>query len=185
MSTPQTTLLMAVFDLEDMRTSRFGPSMILQYFDNESLNQSSLIGCLDAIATKVNFLTMSRNALTKSQIADNFVRQLGRLVTAHSLPPVVNDEVCKLLVGCTNRYRKVRETALRYASRLLQTFPSLMCDRRVVFTLLEILTLMRRSCELQYTDEVCLLIFKTYNRQLMLRSTHQCMTSSRTRWILL
>ena len=29
-----------------------------------------------------------------------------------------------------------------------------MCDRQVVFTLLEILTLMRRSCELQYTDEV-------------------------------
>jgi phosphatidylinositol 4-kinase len=30
----------------------------------------------------------------------------------------------------------------------------LMCDRQVVWTLLEILTLMRRSCELQYTDEV-------------------------------
>jgi phosphatidylinositol 4-kinase len=30
----------------------------------------------------------------------------------------------------------------------------LLCDRQVVWTLLEILTLMRRSCELQYTDEV-------------------------------
>jgi hypothetical protein len=32
----------------------------------------------------------------------------------------------------------------------------MMCDRQIVFTLLEILTLMRRSCEHQFTDEVSL-----------------------------
>lgn len=69
---------------------------------------------------------------------------------------MVADEVCKILVGCTHRFRKVRETALNYAKQILETFSSLMCDRGVVFTLLEILTLLRRSCELQYTDEASL-----------------------------
>ena len=70
------------------------------------------------------------------------------------MPPQVAEEVCAILVACTQRYRKVREVALGYARQILETFSALMCDRLVVFTLLEILTLMRRSCELQYTDEV-------------------------------
>lgn len=70
------------------------------------------------------------------------------------MPPQVPEEVCAILVACTHRYRKVREVALGYARQILETFSALMCDRLVVFTLLEILTLMRRSCELQYTDEV-------------------------------
>nr|XP_031861737.1 uncharacterized protein CI109_002970 [Kwoniella shandongensis]KAA5528809.1 hypothetical protein CI109_002970 [Kwoniella shandongensis] len=49
--------------------------------------------------------------------------------------------------------RKVREIALSYARQFLETFSALLCDRQVVFTLLEILTLIRRSCEMQYTDE--------------------------------
>jgi phosphatidylinositol 4-kinase len=52
MTTAQTTLLMAIYDLEEARTSRARPSVILQYFCNESINSSSLIGCLDAIAHK-------------------------------------------------------------------------------------------------------------------------------------
>lgn len=67
---------------------------------------------------------------------------------------MVSEEVCQILVGCTHRFRKVRETALGYARQILETFSALMCDRLVVFTLLEILTLMRRSCELEYNDEV-------------------------------
>jgi phosphatidylinositol 4-kinase len=70
------------------------------------------------------------------------------------MPAVVADEVCNILVACTHRFRKAREAALAYARQILETFSALMCDRKVVWTLLEILTLMRRSCELQYTDEV-------------------------------
>ncbi|OCF44647.1 phosphatidylinositol 4-kinase [Kwoniella heveanensis CBS 569] len=138
MSTPQTTLLMAIFDLEEARTMRYRPSVLLQYFCNESINSSPLVGCLDAIAEKISAL---------------FKRELSRQVVTHSLPPIVADEVCKILVACTHRMRKVREVALHYARQLLETFSALMCDRKVVFTLLEILTLMRRSCELEYTDE--------------------------------
>nr|XP_018260847.1 phosphatidylinositol 4-kinase [Kwoniella dejecticola CBS 10117]OBR83005.1 phosphatidylinositol 4-kinase [Kwoniella dejecticola CBS 10117] len=138
MTTPQTTLLMAISDLEEARTMRYRPSVLLQYFCNDSINESSLIGCLDAISQK---------------ISASFLKQVYSQVITHSLPPVVADETCKILVACTHRMRKVREIALSYARQLLETFSALLCDKKVVFTLLEILTLMRRSCELQYTDE--------------------------------
>ncbi|WVQ84613.1 hypothetical protein IAT38_006768 [Cryptococcus sp. DSM 104549] len=138
MTTPQTTLLMAIYDLEEARTLRHKPSVILHYFCNESINQSVLVGCLDAIMQK---------------ISSTFLKQLSRQVVTHSLPPTVASEMCKILVACTHRMRKVRETALSYARQILETFSALLCDRQVVFTLLEILTLLRRSCELQYTDE--------------------------------
>lgn len=72
----------------------------------------------------------------------------------HSVSPLVADEVCSILVHCTHRSRKVREASLAYAKQILESFAALLCDRQVLFTLLEILTLMRRSCEYQYTDEV-------------------------------
>jgi hypothetical protein len=79
---------------------------------------------------------------------------MSGLTVKHSLPPIVADEVCKILVACTHRFRNVRQAALTYAKSIIETFSALMCDRKVVFTLLEILTMMRRSCELQFTDEV-------------------------------
>ncbi|KAK4686496.1 phosphatidylinositol 4-kinase A, partial [Tremellales sp. Uapishka_1] len=138
MTTPQTTLLLAIFDLEEARTIRNHPSVILQYFSNESVNTSTLIGCLDGIAAK---------------LSSSFLKQLSRQAVTHSLPQIVSEEVRKILVACTHRFRKVRETALTYARQIIETFSALMCVKEVVFTLLEILTLMRRSCELQYTDE--------------------------------
>ena len=75
-------------------------------------------------------------------------------VVSHSLPLLVSEETCKILLACTNRYRKVREVARNYAKQIVETFSALLCDRQVVFTLLEILTLMRRSCEMQFTEEV-------------------------------
>lgn len=92
--------------------------------------------------------------MTTIQISRAFLKQLSALTVIHSLPPVIPQEVCKMLVACTHRFRKVREVSLRYLRSVLESFSGLMCNRKVVFTLLELLTLMRRSCELQYTDEV-------------------------------
>ncbi|RXK35906.1 phosphatidylinositol 4-kinase [Tremella mesenterica] len=138
MSVPQMTFLMAIYDLENLRTLRYRPSVLLQYFSNESVNNSLLHSPLEALGNK---------------IISNFLKQLSKQVVLHSLPHIVSDEVCEILKACTHRFRKVREMALKYARGVLETFSALMCDKKVVWTLLEILTLMRRSCELQYTDE--------------------------------
>jgi len=67
---------------------------------------------------------------------------------------VVSEEVRRLLIASTHRYRKVREVALKHLDAILTSFAALMCDRQIVFVLLEILTLLRRSCEDVFTDEV-------------------------------
>ena len=54
MTTPQTTFLLAIHDLEEARTLRYKPSGLLQYFCNVSVNDSNLISCLDNIAQKVS-----------------------------------------------------------------------------------------------------------------------------------
>ncbi|WVO18533.1 hypothetical protein L204_106252 [Cryptococcus depauperatus] len=138
MGTPQTTLLVAIHDLEEARTLRNMPSAILDYFCNESINKSSMLACLDSLTQK---------------ISTSYLRKLSQQVVTHSLSPAVSQEVCKILVACTHRMVQVRDRALAYAKSILETFSALLCDREVVFTLLEILTLMRRSCEQQYTDE--------------------------------
>lgn len=97
------------------------------------------------------------------------------------MSPLVPDEVCNILVLCTHRTRKVREASLAYAKQVLEGFAALLCDRKVVFTLLEILTLLRRSCEYQYTDEVRPSAFGVIAR--LIGSTRPRTSSSRTRWI--
>lgn len=142
MSTPQLAFCLAINDLEEMRTLRYRPSTILQYFCNDSINRSVLVTPLTGIAIR---------------LTNTFLKQLSLQVVEHNMPSTVPEQVCKILIACTHRMRKVREVALAYASSILKTFTALLCDRRVVFTLLEILTLMRRSCEMQYTDEVSFL----------------------------
>lgn len=138
MSTQQMTMLIAINDLEEMRTVRFAPSTILQYFSNESINKSSMTGPLLGIAARLSTV---------------FLRTVSQRVVEHRMPPMVSVEVRKILIACTHRIRRVREVALQHARQIIETFSALMCDRDVVFTLLEMLTLVRRSCEMQYTDE--------------------------------
>lgn len=84
-----------------------------------------------------------------------FLARMSASVLEHSMNgAVVSEEVRRLLIASTHRYRKVREVALKHLDSILTSFAALMCDRQIVFVLLEILTLLRRSCEDIYTDEV-------------------------------
>lgn len=157
MSTPQTTLLLAIYDLEETRALRFRPSNMLNYFCNESVNSSVLIGSLEAVAQKVCRLCSGEDeklAHIALKVLSAFQRQLLSRVLGHSTPPIVSSEICKIIVACTHRMRHVRETAMTFARQIIESFSAVMCDRMVLFTLLEVLTLMRRSCEMQFTDEV-------------------------------
>lgn len=70
------------------------------------------------------------------------------------MTPAISDELQKLLIGCTHRFKKVRDVSFLYLNGLISSFPSLMCEAKLVFSLLEVLTILRNSCEEQYTDEV-------------------------------
>jgi phosphatidylinositol 4-kinase len=67
-------------------------------------------------------------------------------------------ELRSLLVGSTHRVAKARDIASKYLNRLITSFPSLMCDPPLVFAILEVLTLLRRACENEFTDEVWFMV---------------------------
>jgi phosphatidylinositol 4-kinase len=138
LSLPQVTLLQTIFEVENRRSKLGRPSYLLAYFSNDSLNESELAKPLGAIATK---------------IIANFRDEVWRLSLSHRLDPHLSIELQRLLVGCTHRFKKVRDVSFAYLSQLLGTFPSLMCSADMVFALLEVLTIMRNSCEEEYTDE--------------------------------
>ena len=134
----QVTFLSTIYDLECLRSRMGRPSMVLSYFTNEGLNNSALVGAMQAIADKV---------------IDFFIRDLGLQVTTHSLDPRVANEVKNLMLGCCHRVAKVRQVAQSILNKLVYALPSLLCDQDVVTTMLEILTLLRDGCEAEFKDE--------------------------------
>lgn len=82
------------------------------------------------------------------------VSELNTLASRQALPETLSEELRNLLICSTHRIAKARDIAMKYLNRLITSFPSLMCDPPLVFAILEVLTLLRRACENEFTDEV-------------------------------
>lgn len=91
------------------------------------------------------------------------ITDLNLQASEQALPEDLSAELRELLVLSTHRIEKARETAFKFLNRLLTSFPSLMCDPPLVLAILEVLTLMSRSCEDEYTDEVGCSLHSSFN----------------------
>jgi hypothetical protein len=98
-------------------------------------------------------------SLTYSKVIRGCVTGLNSQASQQALPNALSDELRALLISSTHRIAKAREMASKYLNRLITSFPSLMCDPPLVFAILEVLTMLRRSCENEFTDEVCSFCF--------------------------
>lgn len=134
----QVTFLTTIYDLECARSSMGRPSMTLWYFVNEGLNNSALVGAMEAIADKV---------------LASFVQDISTQVNDHSLDPRVSAEVKNLLLGSCHRVEKVRQVSRTFLDKLIGSYPSLLCDPDLVVTMLEMLTLLRQACDGEFKDE--------------------------------
>ena len=90
------------------------------------------------------------------QVIRGSVADLNSQASQQSLPPALSKELQQLLVCSTHRIARVRDVASKYLNRLVTSFPSLMCDSPFVIATLEVLTLLRRACENEFNNEVCL-----------------------------
>jgi phosphatidylinositol 4-kinase A len=70
------------------------------------------------------------------------------------MPSYLSEELRTLVVASTHRVQQAREIASKYLNRLITSFPSLMCDPKLVYALLEALTLLQRACNNEFIDEV-------------------------------
>lgn len=84
------------------------------------------------------------------------VADLNSQASEQALPEELSQELRTLLVLSTHRIEKTRDIAFKYLNRLIMSFPSLMCDPPLVLAILEVLTMMSRACEDEFTDEVSL-----------------------------
>ncbi|KAF8579311.1 atypical/PIKK/PI4K protein kinase [Ramaria rubella] len=135
----QIIFLLVMHDIESMRSVAGLTSSLVTYFVNNSLNKhNAMSACMDSIAEKV---------MRDCQI------DLSKKIIEHSIPRQISSELRKLLVYSCHRIDKTREVASRYLNRLITSFPSLICGAPLVFAILEILTILRRACEGEYTDE--------------------------------
>ncbi|KAG8878350.1 phosphatidylinositol-4- kinase [Tulasnella sp. 331] len=82
-----------------------------------------------------------------------FVAGLSTKIVDHSLSPGISTELRLILVASTHRVARTRDLAMKYLNRLMTAFPSLMCDAPLVFAILDVLTLLRKACEGEFTDE--------------------------------
>ncbi|KIK92048.1 hypothetical protein PAXRUDRAFT_830328 [Paxillus rubicundulus Ve08.2h10] len=139
MTTGQVIFVLTMHDIETMRSGAGFPSSLVSYFINTSLNKrAALNACMEAVAEKV----------IRCCISD-----LNTQAAEQALPNHLSTELCNLLVCSTHCTARTRDVASKYLNRLITSFPSLMCDAKLVYAILECLTLLRRACENEYTDE--------------------------------
>ncbi|THU88594.1 hypothetical protein K435DRAFT_821590 [Dendrothele bispora CBS 962.96] len=139
LSSGQVIFLLAMHDMESMRSAAGLASSLVSYFVNDTLNKNlALSSCMEAIAEKV----------IRGCISD-----LNAQAAQQTLPECLSSELRTLLVGSTHRIEKARDIASKFLNRLITSFPSLMCDPPLVFAILEVLTLLRRSRQNEFTDE--------------------------------
>ncbi|KAM0792098.1 hypothetical protein ACM66B_004802 [Microbotryomycetes sp. NB124-2] len=135
----QVVFLASVLGLESLRAEAGRPSAVFSYFHNEGVNNhTTLYDTLSSIAEQVN---------------SRFMAHLSDRVVSHSMDVGVYPEVREIIIECAHQYAKNRQVATRYLNDLFSSFPSLLCNDQVVTTLLELLTLLRRACLSEYTDE--------------------------------
>jgi phosphatidylinositol 4-kinase len=156
-------LLLTMHDIEGMRASVGLPSSLVPYFTNNSINShTELRTCMDAMADNVRVRPnrIANCRLNYAQIIKDGIQDLSYQARTQSLPGELLGELQGLLTGSTHRVARARVVASKYLDRLITSFPSLMCDPPLVYSILEVLTLLRRSCEGEFVDEVCLVFMR-------------------------
>ena len=81
-------------------------------------------------------------------------KELVAKVSQQACPPCLYSELQSLLVYSTHRISKARDIGLRFLDRLITRLPSVLCHPPLIFALLDVLTLLKRSCENEFVDEV-------------------------------
>ncbi|KAG6909642.1 hypothetical protein DXG01_016424 [Tephrocybe rancida] len=139
LSSGQVIFILTMHDIESMRSAAGLTSSLVAYFTNDSINgHPGLSACMESVAEKV---------------IRGCINELNAQASRQMLPIDLSSELQSLLIYTTHRIENAREIASKYLNRLITSFPSLMCDPPFVFAILEVLTLLRQSCENEFLNE--------------------------------
>ncbi|KAK5109748.1 hypothetical protein LTR62_006588 [Meristemomyces frigidus] len=111
---------------------------VLPYFMESKVKTSAMGSCMLAV-----------NARTLDSYLDRVLSGKQQQFAA----PQVALQLATIFEGCCHRVPKVQHAAVSSADRIVDAIPSALCQRASLFALLELLTLMWKSCLDAETDE--------------------------------
>ncbi|KAI9887006.1 MAG: phosphatidylinositol-4- kinase [Watsoniomyces obsoletus] len=138
LSYPKLNFVRAVYLMETVRAEMGDCSTILSYFTDPALATGTMGECLQAIADAITGMYIQRCLQNDDPqfSASNMAKQLAALFKS-----------------CCHRVEMVRRVAYDSVDRIIRAAPSALCQRESLFALLELLTLMWKSCLEEETDE--------------------------------
>lgn len=138
LSYPKAVFLNAALLLENLRALSGNCTKPLSYFRDPALATSEMASCMSAIADKVVSCYLT---LTLSGIRENFS------------VPYLSKELAGFFVACCHRIERIQKVAVLCANKIIQDCPSALCEKHSLFALLELLTVVWRSCHEEELDE--------------------------------
>ncbi|PYI10521.1 phosphatidylinositol 4-kinase [Aspergillus sclerotiicarbonarius CBS 121057] len=131
LSYPQVVFLNATLLVENLRALSGNCTRFLDYFRDPVLATAEMASCMSAIAEKIVACYLS---LTLSGKSEDFS------------VPFLSRELAGLFIACSHRVERVQNVAVLCANKVINECPSALCEKHSLFALLELLTVMWRSC---------------------------------------
>lgn len=138
LSYPKSVFLNAALLIECLRSSAGDCTKVFTYFLDPALNSLEVASCMKAIVEKVVGIYLDKALAAKSP---NFSA------------PHIAIRLAEAFMASCHRIEKVQQVATTAASRIITQCPSALCDKRSLFALLDLLTLLWSSCLDEELDE--------------------------------
>ncbi|KAK5689044.1 Phosphatidylinositol 4-kinase stt4 [Elasticomyces elasticus] len=138
LSYPECVFLNAALLVSTMRARAGDCTTVLPYFMESKVKTTAMGNCMLAIAVSS---------------VDAFLQRAVSGRHQQFAAPQVALQLATFLEGCCHRISKVQHAAVLSADRIISQIPSALCQKASLFALLELLTLMWKSCLDAETDE--------------------------------
>ncbi|KAK4615299.1 Phosphatidylinositol 4-kinase STT4 [Fulvia fulva] len=138
LSYPECTFLQAALLVSTLRSRGGDCTAVLPYFLEDKVKKGALGNCMLEVAKNSVNAYLSRSL---SGTRQDFAA------------PQVAAQLATLLEGCCHRIPKVRQAAVTSCDRVIDQIPSALCQKVSLFALLELLSLVWKSCLDTETDE--------------------------------
>ncbi|KAL5047950.1 hypothetical protein BDW71DRAFT_196373 [Aspergillus fruticulosus] len=135
LSYPKAVFLNAALMLENLRAFSGNCTKPLSYFRDPALATTEMASCMTAIADKVAGCYLELTLSGKRNSA------------------FLSKELAGFFIACCHRIERIQKVAISCANRIIQECPSALCDKQSLFALLELLTVVWRSCHEEELDE--------------------------------
>lgn len=138
MSYRKVIFLQAAYFVETLRAETGDCTKALYYYLEPSMRKGEMCSTMDAITTVV---------------MDTYLRKAMSGLHPTFSASHVADQLVAIFMSCCYRIERVQQAAVLCADRIIHDIPSALCQRSSLFALLELLSLLWKSCLESETEE--------------------------------